>query len=140
MSGPRHRVLLVREWDDQTSGSGCCGRLDGLHSELGDTAAWAHNRCHMESMGAVYRALRASLPPGDVDLTVVDPRNMVWLLPAIWRDARRSGMAAGHAWRQLVRGTTANAIVVDGKVLFAGQVPAPEEAVAAIRTELADRT
>ena len=132
-----HRVLLVREWDAQTSGSGCCGRLGGAHCDVGDGEAFRHNRVEMEAMGAVYRALRAAFPRGAVELTVVDPRNMIWLVPTIWRDGRRRGMSAAEIWRQLKRGVSYNAVVVDGRTLFSGTVPAPEEAVDAVLAELA---
>lgn len=133
---PPHRVILVREWDAQTSGSGCCGRLGGADCEIGDGSDYAHNRAEMEAMGGVYRALRAELPREIVDITVVDPRNMVWLLPAMWRDGRARGMARADIWRQMRRGVSYNAVVVDGRVLFAGTVPDPHEAVTAVLAEL----
>lgn len=135
-----HRVLLVREWDAQTAASGCCGRLGGLNHELGDEHTYAHVRSQMDAMGAVYRAIRAEWPAEEVEVGVVDPRNMIWLVPAIWRDARRSGMSANSAWRQVRRGVAQNAIVVDGRVVLAGAVPHPEEALAAVRTALATAT
>ena len=131
----RHRVLLVREWDSQTSGSGCCGRLDGEQSGLGDAETWRHNRVEMEAMGRVYRALRDRIDERaglDVDITVVDPRNAVWLVPAILRDARRRGMPAREVLTQVRRGVSYNAVVVDGLVLWSGTVPDPDEAVPAV--------
>ncbi|HUH08447.1 MAG TPA: hypothetical protein VML96_11680 [Egibacteraceae bacterium] len=132
-----HRVLLVREWDAQASGSGCCGRLGGIGHELGETETYAHTRCRMEEMGRVYRAIVSEFDEADVTVEVVDPRNMIWLLPSIWRDARRRGMSVTEALRQVFRGTSTAAVVADGKVLFAGEAPDPAEAVEAIRAELA---
>lgn len=57
-----HQVVLVRPWDQQMSGSGCCGRLGGLGNELGNEEDFAPQRCDMESMGVVYRALRGPVP------------------------------------------------------------------------------
>jgi hypothetical protein len=130
-----HRVILVREWDDQHTGSGCCGRLGGVGNELGEECTFAHNRTEMETMGELYRSLRAELP-GDVELTVADPRNSVWLAPAIFRDARARGMGLAEAVRQVKRGIAYNSVVVDGKVLFAGRIPEREQGVAAVVTEL----
>lgn len=132
-----HRVLLVREDDAQHSSSGCCGRLGGQDSLLGEAADFSRNRCVMEDMGRVYRALRAAFDRSEVDVTVVDPRNSVWLVPVIWRDARRRGMRPREAWRQVTRGVSTAAIVVDGRVLFNGGVPDPSEVVEAVRTEIA---
>ncbi|HEX6255113.1 MAG TPA: hypothetical protein VFZ70_04820 [Euzebyales bacterium] len=135
--GPQHRILLVREWDSQTSGSGCCGRLGGEDCDVGHPDTFAHSRSLMEAMGAVYRALRAELPRRTVDITVVDPRNMVWLVPSILRDGRRRGMGPGELWRQLTGGVRNGAIVVDGRALFAHDYENTDDAVDAVLRELA---
>ena len=131
-----HRIVLVREWDAQLAASGCCGRLGGQDTELGDTETFAANRSEMEAMGEVYRALRAELFDEEVEITVVDPRNMVWLLPTLFKDARRRGLGLGEVWNQLRRGVSYTAIIVDGKALFSGRIPPVEEAVAAVKKEL----
>ncbi|HSK99894.1 MAG TPA: hypothetical protein VK869_06120 [Rubrobacteraceae bacterium] len=132
----QHRIILVREWDSQMTGSGCCGRLGGQNHELGDTETFAANRREMEAMGAVYRALREELSDEDVEISVVDPRNAIWLVPAVLRDARRRGFSAREVWDQVRRAVSYNAVIFDGRTLFHGRVPTPEEAVAAIRGEL----
>lgn len=131
--GAGHRVLLVREWDSQVGGSGCCGRLGG-GSELGCTNEFAHAREGMVAMGAVYRALRQELP--EADLTVVDRRNTVWLLPTLVRDARRRGLGWGAVVRQLTMATRDTAIVADGLVISSGEVPAVCEAVRRVHEAL----
>ena len=133
-----HRIILVREWDAQVAASGCCGRLGGEHTEFGDTETFAANRREMEAMGAVYRALRAELFDEDAEITVVDPRNMVWLVPTILKDARRRGLGPKEVWTQLRRGVSYNAIIVDGRVLFSGTIPSREDAVTAVKKELAE--
>ncbi|MBA2440803.1 MAG: hypothetical protein H0V53_00125 [Rubrobacter sp.] len=131
-----HRIILVREWDAQVTGSGCCGRLGGEGTMLGDTDTFSSNRSEMEKMGEVYRALRAELFDEEVEITVVDPRNQVWLIPALFRDAHKRGLSAREIWRQVRGGVSYNAVVVDGKVLFSGNVPSAEDAVAAARAAL----
>lgn len=132
----RHRVVLVREWDAQASGSGCCGRLGGVLDELGEPGTYAHVRVDMEKMGAVYRALRSRWPRDEVDIAVVDPRNMIWLVPTVWRDARRRGMSRRQAWRQVRRGVAQNAIIVDGAVVSTAPPDHPAEAVAMVGAAL----
>jgi hypothetical protein len=137
---PRHRVLLVREWDQQMAGSGCCGRLDTSAVEavtdLGDDP-FAHCRPDMVRVGAAYAALRERFPEDEVEITVVDPRNTAWLLPAIWRDARRRGLSVGSTLRQVNRGTAACVLICDGLVLT--QDAPPAEAVAAVEADLSTR-
>lgn len=132
---PRHRVLLVRE--GRQAGGGCCGGLDA------DPAADAgHRHLHRdrEAMGAVYRALAAELPRDVVDVQVVDPRNLPFLVPAVLRDARRAGQGWLDACRQLPRGCAHGSIVVDGRVMSHGSVPPPDAAVALVLRGLAAAT
>ncbi|MDP8925498.1 MAG: hypothetical protein M3M97_01010 [Actinomycetota bacterium] len=131
-----HRLILVREWDSQTSSSGCCGKLGGEKSELGDTETYRRSREEMEKMGAVYRALREELFDEEVEMTVVDPRNMVWLVPNVMRDARKRGLSIGETLKQINKGVSYNAVILDGKVLFSGRVPDPEDAVSTVCSEL----
>ena len=133
-----HRIILVREWDAQLAASGCCGRLGGENSELGDAETFAANRAEMEAMGEVYRALRAELFDEDAEITVVDPRNMVWLVPTILKDARRRGLGINETWDKLRRVVSYTAIIVNGKTLFSGRIPPVEDAVAAVKKELAE--
>jgi hypothetical protein len=131
-----HRVILVREWDAQHTGSGCCGRVGGGH-ELCDPEDFRRARTEIERSGAVYMALWEAF--GDaLELTVVDPRNTAWLLPTVYRDARGRGLRPRQALREMARSTANGAVVLDGKVLFDGKLPpSPVEAVAAVRAELA---
>lgn len=134
----RHRVVLVRQWDQQMGGSGCCGRLDSSAIRaLDDSAedAYAHCRPDMERTGAVYRALRENFTEDELELVVADPRNTAWMVPAIWRDARRRGMSVRTALRQCNAATTACALVCDGLVLMCDAEP--EQAVAAVTADIA---
>jgi len=139
---PRPRVLLVRQWDQQVGGSGCCGRFSSVAAEsvcaTGEDP-YAHARVDMEAMGAVYRALRERFADDDLEVTVVDPRNTAWLLPAVWHDARRRGMSRRAVLRQVHRATSPCAVVCDGLVV-ATDVAGPEEAVAVVEADLAARS
>lgn len=123
-----HHVLLVRSWDEQMSGSGCCGRLGGLSNELGRAGDFAPQRCDMEDMGHVYRALRGVLP-ADTELTVVDPRNAVWLVPQILRQSWGRGLRGTQLLREVHRGTATTAVVVDGLTVVWGHLPPVDEVV-----------
>lgn len=133
-------MLLVREWDQQLGGSGCCGRLNtAAVSALCEDAEtpYAHSRADMERVGLVYEALRDRFDAEDVEVTVVDPRNTVWLLPAIWRGARRRGLSALSSLRELGRGTAPCTVVCDGLVLASDATP--EQALAAVEADLSSR-
>lgn len=136
-SGAPHQVILVREQDAQHSGSGCCGRLGECHTALGAAADYSHSRARMEQIGEVYRALADSAP--DVDLVVADPRNFVWLYPAVWRSARAHGLSVSAALRSLARAGSPVAVVCDGETLFSGRLPESEVVVDTVLARLAQR-
>ena len=139
-TSPRHRVLLVREWDQQVGGSGCCGRLNSASVEAlceNADSPYARSRADMEAMGGVYTALRDRFDAEEVELTVVDPRNSAWLLPAVWRDGRRRGLPVMSRLRQLSRATAPCAVVCDGLVV--ARDATPEHAVAAVEADISGR-
>lgn len=129
-AGAHHQAILVREQDAQHSGSGCCGRLGGSHTDLGGAADFSHSRRRMEQIGEIYRALSEAAP--GLELVVADPRNVVWLYPAVWRAARSHGMAVSDTLRSMMRAGSPVAIVLDGDTLFAGRLPSSDEVVQAI--------
>lgn len=137
---PTHRVLLVRDWDEQTTGSGCCGRLGSATSEFGCATDFAPARELMERMGAIYRALRAELPPERCDIQVVDARNITFLYPSLYLAARRRGLGRRQALGQVSQGVRQGAIIVDGITVSAGDPPPVDEAVDLVLRSLASST
>ncbi len=132
-----HHVILIRDWDVQVSGSGCCGRLSGGDGLLSGNDTFAETRAGMEAMGEVYRGLSRAFGER-LDITVIDPRNFVTLVILLTRDAWRRG-----GWRQTLRlwrtGISHVGVVCDGEVLFANRIPMTEEAIRAVG-EVIDRT
>lgn len=120
----RPSLLLVREWEQQMSSSGCCGRLEG------DLLLWRGERCFpdrrriMEGAGVLYRAVRDRYDD-DVEIRVVDPRNQLALLPVLIRDFRRHRVPFREAVRTLV-GLDVQSVVVNGRLLSRGGWPDPE--------------
>lgn len=130
-----HRLILVREQDAQHSGSGCCGRLGEAHTDLGGAADYRHSRRLMEDVGAIYRDARAAFPQLAVE--VVDPRNTVWLYPAVWQDARAAHRSARACFASLRKAGAAVAVILDGEVLFSGRLPGTDRVIETIRQRLA---
>jgi len=122
-----HQVILVREQDAQHSGSGCCGRLGERHTALGAAADFSQSRARMEQIGEIYRALAQAAP--DLELVIADPRNLIWLYPAVWRAARANGSTAFSASRAMARAGAPVAVVVDGKTLYSGRLPSAQVVV-----------
>ncbi|MEG3637116.1 hypothetical protein [Micromonospora palythoicola] len=132
----RHRVLLIRPWDAPGAGSGCCtGAADSCFEGRHEDPASARQRADQRPLGEVYRTVRAGLP-AEIAVEIVDPRNTLFLLPAIVRDGRRHRRSWRALLRDLVRGTGYAAIIVDGRVVSESGLPPAEHALHLIRRAL----
>lgn len=123
-------VILVREWEQQMSSSGCCGRLEGDFLFTRGGSYFPERRREMEGAGALYQALRAEFGEA-VEVRVVDPRNWLSLLPILMRDFRRFGVPFRSRWATLSR-MTVNAAIVNGRLLSRGAWPDLERVAAAL--------
>ena len=127
------RVVLVRGARSAApAAGGCCGG-DVRPFDEGGT------HCHTpppDEIGDLYRALRTALPD-DVDMQIVSPSNWLWLLSELVSGGRRRGLRGADLRRSVRAGLAVSSLVVDGRVLASGGLPAPAEAVDAVRSELA---
>ncbi len=119
-------VILIREWEQQISGSGCCGRLEGDFLTRAGEPAFRERRACMEAMAPLSRTLRERF--GDaIELQVLDPRNPAFLfllLRDVW--AFRPGFV--EALKTIGR-LPIQAVVVNGRLLSRGEWPDPLEVV-----------
>ncbi len=122
-------VILVREWEQQLSGSGCCGRLEGDFVVCQDGPVFAERRAVMERMGPVYRAVRERFGD-DVELQVIDPRNaglLITLLVDFWRFRVRPRTALATLF-----GLPKQGVIVNGELVDKSPYPDPERVLAAV--------
>ena len=126
----RPSVILIREWENQMSSSGCCGRLEGDFLVQRGERCFPERRAVMEAMGPLYRDLRARYGRA-VEINVVDPRNLLAILALLLRDARAHGVGVREALRTLFR-LPVTGVVVNGRLLARGRWPAPAEVYAAL--------
>jgi hypothetical protein len=131
----RPSVLLIREWEHQIGASSCGSAPDG--SALGESQLYPQRRERMESMGPLYRSI-VERYGNDVDVQVVDPRNMLTLLPMLIRDLRAHGGGVIQALRTLRR-LTFQTVVVNGRILSRGQWPEPDTVFSILDSLLARR-
>ena len=132
-STPRPSVLLVREWEQQMSSSGCCGRLEGDFLVSGGERCFPERRNVMEAMGPLYQELRARFGD-DVDVTVIDPRNFGTLFGLVARDVRAHGVSFRTALRTLF-GYSVTSVIVNGRLIAKGRWPTADEVVEAIAAD-----
>ena len=122
----RPSVILIREWEEQLSGSGCCGGLAGDFLSRDGEPAFKERRACMESMAPLSRALRERF--GDaIELQVVDPRNP-FLLFLLLRDCWAFRVGLVEALKTATK-LPIQAVVVNGRLLSRGEWPDPLEVI-----------
>ena len=80
-------VLLVREQAEQVTGSGCCGKMSGDALEMCSTDPFEETRKIAEDFGVLHRTIKEFFPEEKVNVTLVDPRNQLYLFPKLVTDA-----------------------------------------------------
>ena len=130
----RHRVVLVRGPRTAGGGGGCCS---------GDVRPFDEGGGHRhtvtdDEVAPVYRALRTALPR-DVDVEIVSPTNWLFLLPELITGGRRRGLRGTALLRSVRAGLAVSSLIVDGRVLASGRLPAPDIAVDEVRSRLSER-
>lgn len=129
-----HHLILIREIDQQMSGSGCCGRVEGdLRQWVGEDERcfFPERRALMDRFGVVYRAVKAEFGE-EVRVTVVDPRNQISLVPMVVRDALRYRVPALTALQSVLSASVCSALF-DGQLLFRREVPPVDRVLELIR-------
>lgn len=117
-------VILVREWEGQTTSSGCCGRLEGDFLTRDEEPVFAERRATMCAMGPLYRAIRDRFGEA-VRLDVVDPRNALSLAGLMIRDFWTFRVGLAEAVRTLAT-LPVQGVIVNGRLVARGEWPDPE--------------
>jgi hypothetical protein len=124
-------IILIRETEEQVAGSGCCGKFEGDFARCAGEWVFPERRRIKESMGAVVRWLKEEF--GDaIELTIVDPRNQLYLFPKIVRDVWRFRPSPAAALRSVCLAFSFPTVLVNGAVKFSRRVPAREEILQAV--------
>ena len=122
----RPSVILIREWEEQLSGSGCCGRVEGDFLTRQGEPTFRERRACMEAMAPLSRTLRETFGNA-IELQVLDPRNpalFFLLLRDFW--AFRVGVVEAL---KTIGWLPVQAVVVNGRLLARGEWPDPLEVV-----------
>lgn len=115
-----HHLILIRE-SSAPMFSGCCAMVPASMAEASGRISCALR----EEWSAMHQELRAEFGQ-KLEITPVDPRNGLAVAILILRDALRFRPPLREVLRSLASPTLATGIL-DGRVLFRGTLPAPEE-------------
>jgi hypothetical protein len=123
-----HHLILLRQNDQQMSGSSCCGRIEASAGFwTPDDSMVPGAREEMTRVGEIYRAVRDTFGP-KVEISILDPRNQLTFLPLLIRDSVRYRVPVLTALRTIAS-TSLLMGVFDGQLLYAGSIPSPSEVV-----------
>ncbi len=118
------RVLFIRETDQQMTGSNCCGKLEGENACQKGESLFPESRSIMELTGVLYRAVRERFR-NDVDVQIIDPRNHLYLVPRLVRDAFRYRVPPAEALKTIFTFSLPS-IIINGRLAYSGKLPAPD--------------
>lgn len=121
-------VILVLEQPEQTTGSGCCGKLGGDAAEVCGPEVFSQAKALRKQFGILHRAVRTLFSHEHVTLVTVDPRNQLYLVPKLWRDVLRFRPGLRASLMTSLQLFSLPAVVVNGRVVSRrGQPVDPDE-------------
>lgn len=111
----RPSIILIRETDAQLTGSGCCGKLEGDNTKFSNSFVFAERREIKETMGDILQTLTKRFS-NSIEISVVDPRNMLYLYPKILKDVVRYRPSVKFALKAIFMMITVPSIVINGEI------------------------
>ena len=122
-------LILVREWDETLTCSSCAGTLDGIES-LGtaEVTDWKDSREIMKNMGNIYQSVKKRFGTS-VEIDIVDPRNQIYLFTTLWKNRYRFNITFWEYIKIIFTGIGVNTVIYNGRPIFRGRVPDPEEVI-----------
>ena len=108
-------IILIRETDAQLTGSGCCGKLEGDNAKFNDSFVFAETRQIKETMGDVLQTLTKRFSDS-VEISVVDPRNFLYLYPKILKDVLVFRPSLKSTLKALFMMIAVPSIVINGEI------------------------
>jgi hypothetical protein len=142
---PPVSVILVREYAEQVTGSGCCGKLEGDNALLGGESVFERTRRIQHDFGILHRAVREFYPAESgrerVAVVTVDPRNQLYLVPKLWSDVLFYRPGWRNGLKTMLQWFSTPAVIVNGRVVSGrNQIPDPDALCHRIHELLAERT
>lgn len=90
----------------------------------------------MEAMGEIYRRLKEGFDSESVRVSLIDPRDRLWLWWHAVVAALRYKASFADILRAVALAYTFPAVIINGRLVFAGEIPQPEAVDEAVRAHL----
>jgi len=108
-------IILIRETDAQLTGSGCCGKLEGDNTKFSNAFVFAETRQIKETMGEILQSLTKRFSDS-IEITVVDPRNFLYLYPKILKDVMVFRPSLKSSLKALFMMIAVPSIIINGEI------------------------
>ncbi|MFT5239317.1 MAG: hypothetical protein ACI9OU_000978 [Candidatus Promineifilaceae bacterium] len=125
-------LIFIRETAEQLTGSACCGKVEGDAADSDTSANFRATRADQYSHAALIRFIRdrfgaegAQAP----DITIVDPRNQLYLGPKLIREVFRHRPHGLSGLRTVLQCFAVPAIILNGRVIASGNAAPDPEAI-----------
>jgi len=112
---PKPSIILIRETDAQLTGSGCCGKLEGDNAKFSNAFVFAETRQIKETMGEILQSLTKRFSDS-IEITVVDPRNFLYLYPKILKDVMVFRPSLKSSLKALFMMIAVPSIIINGEI------------------------
>lgn len=128
MNATKPSIILIRETDAQMTGSGCCGKLEGDNATFCGNPVFAETRKIKEDMGQIVLALNEQFGKS-VEITVVDPRNQLYLYPKILRDIWEYRPSLKSTFKGIFMMISIPSIIINGEICYSRSLPGVQEII-----------
>jgi len=119
-------VIIVREND---SGGGCICCSGGMGEHAKKDPSYGHIRTLAEECGRLHREIRERYGEEEVEIIQIEPKDYLYVMPRVLKEIFAHGRPLLSSIKTLLLWESIPAVIVNGKTVSAGRVPAVEEVV-----------
>ncbi len=119
-------VIIVREND---SGGGCICCSGGMGEHAKKDPSYGHIRTLAEECGRLHREIRERYAEEEVEIIQIEPKDYLYVMPRVLKEVFTHGRPIIPSIKTLLLWEPVPAVIVNGKTVSAGRVPAVEEVV-----------
>lgn len=119
-------VIIVREND---SGGGCICCSGGMGEHGKKDPSYGHIRTLAEECGRLHREIRERFGEDEVEIIQIEPKDYIYVMPKVLKEIFTHGRPLIPSIKTLLLWESIPAVIVNGKTVSSGRVPAIEEVV-----------
>jgi len=119
-------VLIIRESEEQITGSDCCGVLIGEFCTENDSPVFQAVRDSNQQVLKLGKYLKDEYG-NRVDIKYIDPRNQVYLLPKLFKDVWKYKPGFTHALKVIFQFFRCPAVIINGMIMHNAFITSPNE-------------